>query len=156
MVVWPLTDHPEGIFAPGVVLLPGTGGRDPDPEAAPLVVETSRPFQRGFLVRFAGVEDRNGAEALRGVYLMRALADLEPLAEGEVFYHQLLGMSVATVDGRSLGTVREVYELEPADLLEVRGAGGTILVPFLATVVVDVDLGQRRMVIDPPDGFLDL
>ena len=155
--VWPLTDHPESVFAPGVVLLLG-GEKDnePNPDLPPLRVDTVRPFQKGVLVRFGGVEDRNQAELLRGRYLFRSADQLEPLAEGEFFLHQLLNMTVVTVDGTELGEVAEVYEISPADLLEVRGPQGTVMVPYLDHIIVEVDAVEGRMVVDLPDGLLDL
>lgn len=155
--VHPLTDHPEGSFAPGVVLRSAVGeGRRPDSQAPPLRIEAARPFQRGWLVRFEGTSDRNEAERLRARYLFRALDELEPLDADEVFYHQLLGMGVRTIDGAEVGTVQEVYEMRPADLLEVRTPRGTVLIPFQREIVVEVDTAQRRLVVDPPAGLLDL
>lgn len=155
--VWPLTDHPESTFAPGVVLFLGdeTGGA-PDPSRASVAVETVRPFRRGFLVRFPGVADRSSAEALRDLYLFRTIQDVEAPGEGEVFYHQLLGMRVKTVEGEDVGSITEVYELRPADLLEVRGPSGTHHIPFLKSIIQDVDLESRTLTIDPPEGLLDL
>jgi 16S rRNA processing protein RimM len=155
--VQPLTDYPESVFVPGVVLRSSVGkGQQPDPEAPPLRIETCRPFQKGYLVRFGGAADRNDAERFRGRYLLRALDELAPLAEGEVFYHDLLGLRVETVDGVELGRIREVYEMQPADLLEVQTRSGTVLIPFISTVVVDVRPAEGRLVIDPPDGLLEL
>jgi 16S rRNA processing protein RimM len=152
-----LTDHPGGAFAPGVVLhVAGPDGQSPAADAAPLRVEATRPQKRGLLVRFAGVRDRNEAEELRGTYLLRALEDLEPLDDDEVFYHDLLGLTVETVEGESVGSVREVFEQAPHDLLEVRTPRGALLIPFVRTVVVEVDLPGRRLVVDPPDGLLEL
>ena len=154
ILVWPLTDHPESTFAPGVVLLPGTDA--PDPDEAPLRVVSARPFQQGWLVVVEDVETRTDAELLTGRYLYREAAEVEPLAEGEVFQHDLIGLQVVTVDGRPVGTVSELYEMRPADLLEVRGEGRTLMIPFLKDVVVDVDLAGGRLVVDPPEGLLDL
>lgn len=155
--VQPLTDYPESVFAPGVVLRSAVGERQsPDPDAPPLRIESCRPFQKGYLVRFGGATTRNDAERFRGRYLLRAIDDLAPLAEGEVFYHDLLGLRVETVDGLEVGQVREVYEMQPADLLEVATGRGTLLVPFLAAVVVDVRPGDGVLVIDPPEGLLEL
>lgn len=157
VVVWPLTDHPEGVYAPGVVLRAGgPRAQEPDPDMPPLRVETVRPFRKGFLVRFAGTEDRNDAEGLRDRYLLQSLDQLEPLADDEVFYHQLLGMKVETVDGTSVGTVREVYDLQPSDMLEVRTPTGSVLIPYVRHVVVEVHRDEGRLVIDPPAGLLDL
>jgi 16S rRNA processing protein RimM len=107
-------------------------------------------------VSFAGVQDRGAAERLQGRYLFLEADALEPLAEGEVFYHQLLGMEVVTKDGETVGEIREVYELRPADLLEVHGPRGEVMIPFLSHVIVEVDRESGRMVIDPPEGLLDL
>lgn len=157
MYVWPLTDHPESAFAPGVVLsLGGASDDEPDPDLPPLRIESSRPHQRGFLIVFGGVEDRNQAELLKGRYLFRAIEDLEPLEEGEVFYHQLLEMTVRTVDGTEVGRIVEVFEVGPSDLLEVHGARGTVMVPYRPEIVVSVDVEESVVVIDPPDGLLDL
>jgi 16S rRNA processing protein RimM len=155
--VWPLTDHPEGIYAPGVVVRMGPEEADePDPDMPPLRIESARPFRRGYLVHFGGVTDRFQAEALRGRYLFEDINALEPLEEGEVFYHQLLGMEVYTTSGERVGEIKEVYELRPADLLEVRREKDTLMIPFLDHIVVNVDAEAGRMTIDPPEGLLDL
>ena len=77
------------------------------------------------------------------------------LAEGEVFYHDLPGMQVFTLDGARVGEVSQVYELRPADLLEVRTERGTVLVPFVEPIVRELDVAGRRIVIDPPEGLLE-
>lgn len=157
LFVWSLTDHPEGIYAPGVVLRLGPEDADePDPDLPPLRIEKARPFRRGYIVAFGGVVDRNGAEALRGHYLFQSIDALEPLAEGEVYYHQLLGMEVVTVDGEHVGEVKELYELRPVNLLEVRRPHGSLMIPYVPHIVVEVDVDANRLTVDPPDGLLDL
>lgn len=153
----PLTDHPESVYAPGVVLSLGYRDADgPDADLPPLRIAEVRPYKRGYLVTFGGVEDRNQAELLRGHYLYLSVDELEPLADGEFFYHQLLDLDVVTVDGVAVGRVTEVYELSPADMLEVTGGGKQVLIPYLEHVVVEVDVEAGRLVVDPPDGLLDL
>lgn len=155
--VWPLTDHPGEAFAPGVILYVGDEtGNSPDPGRPSLAVQAARPFRKGFLLRVEGVEDRTAAEALQGRYVLRPSGELAGLEEGEVFYHQLLGMRVLTVEGEEIGEIVEVYELRPADLLEVRGPRKTHFIPFLDTLVRSVDPAAGIMVIDPPEGLLDI
>jgi 16S rRNA processing protein RimM len=157
LFAWPLTDHPDSVYAPGTLFRTGSEeSSEPDPDAPTLRLTDARPFKRGYLVSFAGVRDREGAEALQGRYIFQETEALEPLAEGELFYHQLLGMEVVTKDGQSVGKVREVYELRPADLLEVLGPKGEVMIPFLSHIVVEIDAEAGRMVIDPPEGMLDL
>lgn len=157
LFVAPLTDHPEGTFAPGVVLrLADPAGLAPDPDLPPLRVVSARPFKGAWLVGFGGVETRSEAEVLRGRYLLREAAEVEPLEEGEYFYHDLLGLEVLTRDGRLLGRVREIYEMSPADLIDVRGEGRDYMIPFRKEFVVEVDLDAGCVVVDPPEGLLDL
>lgn len=157
VLVRPLSDHPGDIFVSGVVLLPGhRDSQGPDADLPPLRVDNLREFKDGFLVQFGGVRDRTDAEALRDLYLYVPREAVAPLEEGEIFHYQLVGMRVETVSGHRVGTVQEVYELSPCDLLEVRTARGTIFVPFHADVVVAVDADEGLLVLDPPDGLLDL
>jgi 16S rRNA processing protein RimM len=155
--VWPLTDHPESTFAPGVILsLSDETGEAPDPTLATVTIDSVRPFRRGYLLRLQGVVDRGGAEALQGRYVLRPVHELADREEGEIFYHQLLGMRVRTTEGKEVGEIVEVYELRPADLLEVKGPEKTHFIPFLQSIVREVDEEAGVMVIDPPEGLLDL
>ncbi len=155
--VWPLTDHPDSTFAAGVVLRLGDsdGNLNPDVDTATRI-ETSRAYRRGFLIRFEGHEGRSAAEALRGRYLLRPFDEIAPTEEGEIFYHELMGMHVTAMDGRDVGEVVEVYEIKPSDLLEVKGAAGTVLIPFIPEMIHSVDTEKRLIVVDPPAGLLDV
>ncbi len=157
LFAWPLTDHPDSVYVAGTVFQSSDAeGRAPDPDLPPLRLVAARPFKKGFLVSFGGIHDRNAAEQVQGRYLFLDSEVLEPLAEGEIFYHQLLGMEVVTVDGERVGEIREVYELRPAHMLEVVGPKGEIMIPFLSHMVVEIDAEAGRLVIDPPEGLLDL
>lgn len=155
LYIWLLTDRPDAVYVEGRRLdLGDPEGRRSD-DGDTLVVERARPYKRGLLVKFEGVDDRTAAEPLGQRYLLLPAEEIEPLAEGELFYHQLLGLEVETVDGESIGRIREVYETEPSHLLEVKG-DRVRLVPLTGQVVKEVDLENGRLVIDPPPGLLDL
>lgn len=152
-----LTDHPEGTFAPGVVLRPGDpSGLEPDPDLPPLRVTGARPFKDGFLVTFGGVESRSQAEAFRGRYLLRPTAELERPAPGEYWHHQLMGLEVTTAGGVRVGLVRELLEMAGSDLLAVEDGEREHLIPFRKEFIVEVDLAEGRLVVAPPEGLLDL
>ncbi len=156
LVVHSRTDNPGYVFVPGAVLRPGNdAGQAPEPDLPPLRIGDARPFQRGWLVTFDGIDDRNAAEQLRNRYLLIERSLLPPLEKGEVFRHELLGLEVVTTDGARVGEVIEVYELRPADLLEVRTDRGTVLVPFVETMIRELDVAGGRLVIDPPEGLLE-
>lgn len=149
------TDDPEARFASGAVLAT-------DPAAVgPLTVEASRWHSGRLLVTFCGVADRSAAEALRGAVLV--VHDDNPalmptLADPDEFYdHQLIGLRAGTPTGAELGEVCDVVHLPGGDLLALRRSdGGEVLVPFVAAIVPTVDLAAGRVVVDPPDGLLDL
>ena len=154
--IWPLTDHPESTFAPGVDLYVGDANGDLPTDPPKLRIEASRAYRRGFLVRFEEIQDRPGMEDLLGRYIMRAIEQLEELEEGETFYHDLLGMEVVTVEGEPIGEVIEIYELRPADLLEIRGPEKTFMIPYISEMVKSVSVPENRIVLDPPPGVLEV
>jgi 16S rRNA processing protein RimM len=155
--VWPLTDNVADIYAPGREVLIGDEHGALDAEAGSLVVESARDFKRGLLVKFTGLTDRTAVEDLGNRYLLVPIEAAPQKEEDEVYYHELLGMQVVTKEGASVGEVREVYETEPAHLLEVKSSAGKIhLIPFAERIVKKVDAEQRQIVIKPPPGLLDL
>lgn len=155
--VWPLTDSVAAIYAPASELLLGDRHGKLDPQAGSLVVESTREFKRGLLVKFKGLVDRNAVETLGSRYLLVPIERVEARAEDEVYYHELLGMQVMTKEGEPVGEVSEVYETEPAHLLEVKSGSGRVhLIPFAERIVKEVDAANRRIVIKPPPGLLDL
>jgi 16S rRNA processing protein RimM len=155
--VWPLTDHPDAVFSAGQRLLLGDTEGAPGDDAIPVEVERARPFKRGLLVGFEGYPDRTAVEPFGGRYLLRPRAELPEPESDEWYYHQLLGMEVETVGGERVGRIREVYELDPTDMLDVVGADGrSRLIPFAARIVRQVDAEAGRLVIEPPEGLLDL
>jgi 16S rRNA processing protein RimM len=123
----------------------------PPPEIADV-----RSYRKGYLVRFSGVHDRTQAEPYRGFYLLRPFAEVAEKDEGEFFYHELLGLVVETVDGVRVGEVTEVFPVEPEQMLQVTGGERSLLVPFSRRIVREIDLDRGRILIDPPEGLLDL
>ena len=157
LFVNPVTDRPDDVFTPGHQLILGNEDGVVDEDGGVITVDTVRSFKRGLLLRLEGVETREAADDVAGRYLLLPTDALPPLDEGELFYHQLLGLLVETVAGMKVGVVREVYETEPHHLLEVEGDDGRRrLVPFAERIVRSVDAAAGRMVIDPPEGLLDL
>lgn len=156
LLIRPLTDKPEEVFAEGRRVIVGDerGSVGKSPEER--VVERARPYKRGWLAKLERVEDRNAAVELTGRYLLVPAAERGEPEEGEFFYHQLLGLEVETTGGEVVGRVREVYETEPRHILEVKGADRMHLVPFDRRIVVAVELEEGRLVIDPPEGLLEL
>jgi 16S rRNA processing protein RimM len=146
------TDSPDERFAEGSVLV-----TDPS-ERGPLTVTRLHWHSGRLLLSFDGVSDREGAEALRETMLVVDSDDLPPLADPDEYYdHQLVGLRAELPDGTELGTVEDVLHSPADDLLAVRRTDGEeLLVPFVSVMVPTVDVPGGRVVVDPPDGLLDL
>jgi 16S rRNA processing protein RimM len=145
------TDEPELRLGPGAVLKTDPGS------AGPLTVASGKVHSGRLLLRFEGVNDRNGAEALRGTLLIAEVDPEESPEDPDEFYdHQLVGMDVQLADGTPVGELTEVLHLPYQDLLTVARPDGTeVLVPFVNEFVPEIDIEQQRVVITPPPGLLD-
>ena len=134
VVVDLVTDRHERLDAGSVLDADGTA----------LEVESARPHQRRWIVRFAGVVDREGADRLRGAVL-RA----EPIDDpGALWVHELIGARVRDLGGRDLGLVTAV-EANPASDLLVLESGALVPLTFLVSRI------GADLVVDLPDGLLD-
>lgn len=154
VLVYPLTDAPEEVFRPGRQLL--VLDRNGAPTGQTLRLTRGRAYQRAWLLHFEGMHDREAFEGLREVYLGVAVGDARPLAEGEFYLHELVGLAVQTADKTPVGTVAEVLEAPQGVLLSVRSEGREHLIPFRAGIVRRVDRAAKMVTVDPPAGLLEL
>ncbi len=153
-LIYPVTDEPDEAFAIGkrLALLDRNGqatGRE-------LVIERSRRYHRAWLLHFEGIETREELAAMRERHLAVPFAEARPLEDGEFYMHELVGLSVATASGASVGVVSAVVEAPQGWLLDVAGEGKSHLIPFTRGVVERVDRAARQVVITPPAGLLEL
>ena len=155
-LVMPATEDVAGIYAKGRALRLGDARGEPLDDGTDLQVRTARPFKGGLLVSFAGVNDRNAAELLRGRTLLVRRDETRPLEQGEYFLHDLAGLTVQTVGGDLVGRVTEVYEGGQSVYLGVDDGERERLIPFTANVVREVDVKGGRIVVEPLPGLLDI
>ena len=160
VVVGVRTDDPELRFARGSRL-------DTDPVGVgPLTVVGHRWHSGDLLVRFEEISDRTAAAEIGGTWLLVDSAALGALDDPDEFRDgDLVGLSVRTVDGTVVGTVTDVLH-HGQDVLAidpVPTAGATvgaraeqILIPFVKAIVPEVDIAGGVLVIDPPEGLLNL
>jgi len=103
------------------------------------------------IARLSGVEDRNAAEALKGLRLYVGRDRLPKPKKGEWYTADLVGLKVERTDGSAMGRVKSVPNYGAGDLVEVEMEGGqTTFFPFTKRVVPEVDIEGGRIVIDPP------
>lgn len=144
-----LTDHPDTRFAHGAVL-------HPEGSEERLSIVEARPVADGpgWWLDLAEVADRETAEALRDRYL-EAVVSPDELPEGDVYWHEVVGVPVTGLDGSVLGKVEEVYRAGAAEVLVVRGGSvGEIDVPNVSSIVREFAPREGRIIVDT--GVLDL
>ncbi|MET0241635.1 MAG: ribosome maturation factor RimM [Sphingobium sp.] len=109
-----------------------------------LTLKTIRPGPNGAVARFVELADRNAAEALRGVSLTVPRSALPPLAEGEFYHVDLIGLPCFSSEGPEIGSIVAVENFGAGDILEVQKADGKrFMVPMHA-----VEIGDGRATID--------
>jgi len=155
VVVQLLTDAPDAIFAPGARVLAGTIAGDLGPKPSALHVENARAFKEGLLVTFQEIVDRTQAELWRDRYLLVPSEELEAPDDDEVYLHDLVGLQVERLDGSVIGTVIGYYDLAHGILLEIQRTADTVLLPYRDEFVAAVEVGARRLVVDPPEGLFE-
>jgi 16S rRNA processing protein RimM len=159
VVVEPITDAPDAIFASGRRVFAGTASGDLAPNRVELHVASSRPFNDGFLVAFTEVPDRTVAETWRGRYLLLPADELPAPTDEEIYVHELPGMRVVLESGEAVGTVEETYDLPQGLAIDVRREPPrereTVLILYDERTIASVDRDARVIVVTPPEGLLE-
>ena len=113
-------------------------------------------FQSGrVILKFVGFDTIERGETLRNVEICVPESDAVELDDGEYFDWQLAGCKVETLDGTQIGEVRELMRTGGTELLVVAGEAKDYLIPFVEAICVEVDVENKLIKIDPPDGLLD-
>ncbi len=108
------------------------------------------------VARIDGIDDRNAAEALKGVGLYVARDALPDADEDEFYWEDLVGLRAETTDGAALGSVLAVHDFGAGEVLEVgETRRDAVYVPFTREIVPTVELSAGRIVIDPVPGLFD-
>lgn len=103
------------------------------------------------LARIDGIDDRNSAEALKGMELFIARAALPQTEEDEFYHTDLIGLQAVVADGSVYGTVRALHEFGAGDMIEIAlDAGGVSVLPFTRAVIPEINLDNGRITVEPP------
>lgn len=146
VAVEPLSDRPERFPGLRRAYLPGSGGAARD-----VAISSCWPHKGRFVLKLEGVDSIDAAEAYRGVELRIGEEELAALPEGAYYHHQLRGLHVEDVSGRSVGSVVDLLETGAATVLVVRGEAGETLIPLAESFVKQVDVAGGRLLVALPE-----
>jgi len=116
-------------------------------------VETRRYFKDRHVLKFVGIESRTEADNLRGSELAIPEEEIGELPTDHFYIHELVGLTVKLKDGKIAGEVKRVVQTAGVDLLELNNGS---LIPFASHVCLEVDLEKKEIIIEPPEGLLEL
>ena len=145
------TDFPEERFKVGETLY-----LDVDGKKRPLEVTTYRPHKQFHLVTFKGFDNINLVEKYKGMSLYVHADNIHELPEHEFYYHEIIGCE-AIVDGEVIGVVADIFETNGAnDVWVIKRPGKSdALIPYIESVVKEIDVEAKRVVITPIAGMID-
>ncbi len=113
-------------------------------------------FQKArIILKFAGFDSIEAAENLRDYEVCVSEAEAVELEADEFFDWQLAECAVETIDGKILGKVSELMRTGGTEILVVKGAEKDYLIPFAETICVEVDIENKLIKIDAPEGLLE-
>lgn len=144
------TDFAKKRFKPGATLYLGNkeGGVNQK-----LVVEKSRPFKGTWLVKFKGFDNINDVLSFKNHELLVSEADQQELPKGRYYYHQIIGLTVVTTEGRKLGKITEIIP-GANDVWTVKKENGKeILLPVIKQVIKKVDLETGIVTVELMEGL---
>ncbi|MEC1386180.1 ribosome maturation factor RimM [Aerococcus urinaeequi] len=149
------TDFPEERFKIGATLAIFNG----DKLVETVEVDGHRLHKNFNLLHFKGKDNINDVEKFKGFDLKVAGTEREAdeLDENEFYYDDIIGLEVYTTDETYLGKVREITSLPSNDVWAIQrpNKGKDILIPYIEDIVLEIDLDDNRVVIDPMDGLID-
>ena len=119
-------------------------------------VHSVQPHRSFFLVRLSGLDSLEQAGVFRGAEVLIPKDSLKKADEDEFFWHELLGMEVYLTTGEYLGVLREIFATGSNDVYVVKHKGTEFLIPAIHQVVKEIDVSERRMIVSPIKGLLDL
>lgn len=145
-----LTDFPERFdgLENVIAVLPGDERRE-------LRIERFRFQNERVLLKFFGIDRIEDTDSLRNAEICVTENEAVALEEGEFFDWELSGCTVETIDGETVGTVKELMRTGGTEVLVIDGADKEYLIPFAESICTEVDVEKKRIVIDPPEGLLE-
>jgi 16S rRNA processing protein RimM len=151
VIVNPETDFVDERFRVGATFWTRSARGDEQLTVTSARVQNGRP-----VIGFDGFSSIDDVERLAGLDLRVPEEDLQPLDAGVYYHHQLVGCAVETIAGEGVGHVVAVNGGAAGSVLEVDGPRGEVLIPLAVEICVEIDIGTKRIRIDPPDGLLDV
>ncbi len=119
-------------------------------------LESSKRHGRQILIRLKGIDHIDDAQKWVPSMLLAAAESLGALAPGEYYHHEVVGLEVYDLRGERLGVITQTWSTPGGDLYVVQGATKEHLIPAVKEIIEKVDFTAGRVIVNPPEGLLEL
>jgi len=145
-----ITDFEER-FTPGETVYIKESAKE-----TPFIIESHRVHKGFDLIKLETLDNVNDAENYKGLYLQIHEEQQEELNENEFYYHEIIGSDVVTQSGEHIGQIKDILAPGANDVWVVKRPGKKDgYIPFIESVVKEVDTENKKVVIEPMEGLLD-
>jgi 16S rRNA processing protein RimM len=145
------TDYPDRFDALGEAWLEFDDGR-----RQRMTLEASWEHKGRRVLKFAGIDTISSAENLVGGWVEIPADQAVHLPKGTYFDHDLVGCSVFDMRGNRLGTVDDILRIAGNSQLVVKGSGREYLIPAVEDICIRISIEEKQILVDPPEGLMDL
>ncbi len=129
---------------------------DQDNNAQPLEIDGFRTQHNNLLIHFKGYDSIEDVEGFKGLLLKIKQEQLTDLPENEFYYYEIIGCTVWTTDEIKVGVIDHILSPGANDVWVVKDATNKeILIPYIQDVVKEVDVKNKRVIIEPMEGLLE-
>jgi 16S rRNA processing protein RimM len=119
-------------------------------------LESCKPFKKQFLIKLRGVDRIDDAATWVGATLSVSEETLDTLQPGEYYHYQVIGFEVFDLAGERIGVITRTLSTPGGELYVVAGTDKEHLIPAVKQIIEKVDFTAARIIINPPEGLLDL
>ncbi|KAB8138715.1 ribosome maturation factor RimM [Gracilibacillus oryzae] len=119
-------------------------------------VDGHRQHKQFDLLHLKGFNNINDVEKYKGSLLVIAKDQLEELEENEFYYFEIIGCDVYTMEEEYVGSVKEILSPAANDVWVIKPENGKdILIPYIESIVKEVNISEKKIIIEPMEGLLE-
>jgi 16S rRNA processing protein RimM len=146
----PYNPNSPTVFSAREIILESDGVRSPQR------LQAVKPHKKQLLIRIEGVDGIDEAKQWIGSIVSVAETQLEPLGPDEYYYYQVVGLDVFDTEGNRIGKITRLTSTPAGDLYVVEGEAKEHLIPVTKEIVEKIDFDSGKIIINPPEGLLEL
>lgn len=144
--------NPESaVLSPGLEVCLENSGRQSVHQ-----LESSKPHKKQFLLKLRDVDSIDAAEPFIGSTLLISDTALDALEPGQYYHYQVIGFAVVDLNDAAIGTITGTLSTAAGELYIVQGPDKEHLIPAVKEIIEKVDFDERKVIVNPPQGLLDL